>query len=129
MRVCVNFLITIKVLFLLSSCSQPKMIIKTVKNEDITVRWYYYSHLTNNSPDIIDVVRNDSIVEIIRIEERSIADLSLEKDNIIITIAYSGNDSAINFPTHVFEYNIIVDTISTVNMRINFPKGKKEKWW
>jgi hypothetical protein len=119
---------TICVLFLLVSCiSNDKLIVKNISNNDISIKWYYYSYISNISPDFIDVKKGDSLVQIYK-AEGVITDVLIENNKIKIKV-YNLKNGIIytdNLLSEVFDYKIELDTTSTRNEFLNRPDAIKE---
>jgi hypothetical protein len=119
---------TICVLILLVSCiSNDKLIVKNISNNDISIKWYYYSYISNISPDFIDVKKGDSLVQIYK-AEGVITDVLIENNKIKIKV-YNLKNGIIytdNLLSEVFDYKIELDTTSTRNEFLNRPDAIKE---
>lgn len=68
----------------LTSCDD-KLVRKEISNGDIVVRWYYYSYISNNSPDIVEVEKNWKR-EIIFKGVDVITDVKIQDHQIIIDL-------------------------------------------
>ncbi len=119
---------TICVLFLLVSCiSNDKLIVKNISNNDISIKWYYYSYISNISPDFIDVKKGDSLVQIYK-AEGVITDVLIENNKIKIKV-YNLKNGIIytdKLLSEVFDYKIELDTTSTREEFLNRPDAIKE---
>lgn len=115
-------------LALLVSCiGNDKLVIKNTTNDDISLKWYYYSYITNNSPDFIDVKKGDSIVQIYKADD-VVVDVNIINKNIILKqfepsrgIIYTKK-----VLPDVFGYKIIIDTTGTYDEYRYIPKAVKE---
>ena len=54
---------------LISCIGNDKLVIKNISNDDIAIKWYYYSYITNISPEFIDVKKGDSIIQIYKADD------------------------------------------------------------
>jgi hypothetical protein len=112
----------------LLSCTfkDSKIVRKSIDYKDINVKWYYYSYISNNSPDIVEVTK-DSTVEIYR-ASLMISDVLVKDNNI--TIKGFGPTHGIRETEEVlseaFGYKIVIDTTATEEEFWAKPLGKKE---
>jgi len=126
MRKILNIIILI---FFLFSCNfdNSKIIRKHLTNEDISIKWYYYSHITNNSSDIIEVKQNG--VEYDIYEAADVITDVLLNDKIIVIKLYKPERGIIiteKISPKVFGYKIVLDSTATYNDYRNIPNGVKE---
>jgi len=119
---------TLCLLALLVSCiDNDKLVIKNTTNDDISMKWYYYSYITNNSPEFIDIKKGDSIVQIYKAVD-VITDV-LIKDKSIILKQFEPSRGIIytkKVLPDVFGYKIIIDTTATYDEYRYIPKAVKE---
>lgn len=119
---------TMIILLLLISCvSNEKLVMKNINNNEITVKWYYYSYISNTSPDFIDVKKGDSLVQIYK-AEGVISDVLIDNNKIIIK-AYNIKNGIIyteSILPEVFGFKIELDTTSTRDDFMNRPDAIKE---
>jgi hypothetical protein len=103
------------------------MVRKNIDNNDISIKWYYYSLISNNSSDFIDASKGDSIVRIyesvgiiadIKISDKKIILKQFEPSNGIIHTKKKLNE--------VFGYKIVIDTSATYDEYRYRPAAKKE---
>ncbi|MBC9909300.1 hypothetical protein [Chitinophaga varians] len=114
--------------FLLScSFEEPKFVRKQIDNQDISIKWFYYSHLTNNSPDLVVVEKNGNRKEIFK-ATWTVLDVTLKDHDIILKTL--GPSKSMVFTKHmdeeVFGYKITLDTTGTYNETKLIPDGVKE---
>lgn len=117
-------------LILLVSCiGNDKFVIKNVTNDDIAIKWYYYSYITNNSPEFIDVKKGDSIVQIYK-ADGFITDVSIKDKNIVVKGVETNTGGGIIYTkkplSEVFGYKIIIDSTATNDDYKRTPKAIKE---
>lgn len=114
---------------LLISCTGEdiKFIRKEIKNDRITVKWFYYSYISNVSPDFVNVYREGKETEIYK-ATRAITDVRLNNDSIILKVI--GTDKRYVFTKEIskeaFGYKIVLDTAGSFQELQNIPDGRKE---
>lgn len=116
-------------LILLLNCKfdNDKFVRKNINNNDISIKWYYYSYISNTSPDFIDVKKGDSIVKIFDAVD-VITDVSINDKTIVIK-QYEPHRGIINTQKilpKVFGYKIKIDTSATYNEYRYRPEAIKE---
>jgi hypothetical protein len=74
---------------LAASCcaNEPKFIRKEFEEDDLTVKWYYHSYITNTSPEIVEASMNGIVQEIYRDKEVLLADVDVHDSTVIIKLA------------------------------------------
>ncbi len=111
------------------SCNQKeeKIVIKKISNDDITIKWYYYSHITNNSPDIVEVEKRSTRKEVYK-AEGIISNVTLNEHNIIIKLVEPENGIVYTKDVNkeLFGYKIVLDSTGTFDEYRLKPKGIKE---
>ncbi len=119
---------TICILTLLVSCiSNDKLVVKNISNNDISIKWYYYSYISNISPEFVEVKKGDSTVLIYEAVD-VVTDVIIKDKNIIIK-QFEPSRGIINTKsllTQVFEYKIIIDTTATYDEYRFRPDAIKE---
>lgn len=108
------------------SCDS-KFIRKDIEDGQASIKWYYYSYISNNSPDIIEIKKNDSCVEIVRAEQ-IIKDVEVRKETIFIkTYPFStGIVYSDNIRKRALGYSIVIDSTIVEGENIKIPLGVKE---
>ena len=118
--------ISITVAFLFFGCNaDSRLIRKELHERDITVQWFYYSYITNDSPDIVSIKKDGKEVELCRIRT-AITDVKICRKNIIIKYYWS-HRSRIDSLTELqeaFGYKIIFDSAGTLEERQQIPVGR-----
>lgn len=114
----------------LLSCNieDPKFIRKKIVNKEITVKWFYYSYITNTSPDFVVIEKNGIAKEIYKAES-VIVDVSLHEHDIILKLFRPSNGIVFTKQVEkvVFGYNIVLDSTATIEQVSLIPDGVKEK--
>lgn len=126
-------LLIIFIAFLLSSCGDDIYVRKSLSVENnetqITLKWYYYSYYQNYSPDFIDIIKGDSIVNIYN-AMYIITDVYVSYDDSTIIIKTFKPSNGIIYTKkllpEVFGFKIAVDTTATYNELRNIPNGIEE---
>jgi hypothetical protein len=124
-----NKLFLIFLITIFNSCNQEqsKFVRKQIQNKEISIKWYYYSYITNNSPDFIVVEKNGMKKEIYK-ATRAILNVTLNNHNIILKLVEPSKNLV--FTKHVnkevFGYKIILDSTGTYNDLPLIPDGIKE---
>lgn len=125
-----NFYYILPLLSIFLSCTSnnPKFIRKQISNKDITIRWYYYSYITNNSPDIVEVEQSGIEKEIFR-AEWVILDVALQNHNITLRLVEPSKGLVLTkkVEEELFGYKIILDTTGTYDEIRLRPNGIKER--
>lgn len=124
-----NFLSLIIGLLLLVCCNQlnNRFVRKRVEDGHISICWYYYSYISNVSPDFVEVQKGNEVKRIYEAVD-VVTDVILKNDTILIKlfepergIVYT--DSVL---TKVFDYHIVFDDNSTYLEYRETPDGVKE---
>jgi hypothetical protein len=107
--------------------SNDKLVVKKINNNDISIKWYYYSYISNLSPEFVEVKKGDSIVMIYEAVD-VFTDVIIEDKNIIIKQfePSRGIINTKNVLTEVFDYKIIIDTTATYDEYRFRPDAVKE---
>ncbi|SEW52505.1 hypothetical protein [Chitinophaga arvensicola] len=123
-------LLPISLISIFFSChlENPKFIRKQIQNKDISIEWYFYSRVTNNSPDFV-VVEKDGIKKEIYKATWTILNVTLKDYNIILKVlGPSKNRVPIKHADEaVFGYKILLDTTGTYNEIRLIPDAIKER--
>gem|GEM_PF-1208363 len=116
-------------IFLSCNLGNSKFVLKQIDNKDILIKWYYYSYITNNSPDFVVVEKNGNKKEIYK-ATGTILNVMLKDHNIILKTL--GPSESMVFTKHVddevFGYKIILDTTGTYHEKRLIPNAVKEGW-
>ncbi|TWF40326.1 HNH endonuclease [Chitinophaga polysaccharea] len=126
-----KILMLISLINFFSSCSLEgsKFVRKEIDNKDISIKWYYYSYITNNSPDFVVVEKNGKKKEIFK-ATWTVLNVTLKDHNIILKTL--GPSKSTVFTKHVeeevFGYKITLDTTGNYMETRLIPDGKKERW-
>ena len=128
---CMNVKSLLIIAATLGSCiNEPKIIIKKIENDDISIKWFYYSYISNNSPQYI-LVAKDGKEKIILEAESLITNVILNKNYIIIKIGDLHYGSIVTNPIDkkIFGYNILIDSTGTNEERMSVSNGEPESTW
>jgi hypothetical protein len=121
-------LITLISFFLSCNLENSKFVRKQIDNKDISIKWYYYSYITNNSPDFVVVEKKGDKKEIYK-ATWTVLNVTLKDHNIILKVL--GPSKSMVFTKHVdeevFGYKITLDTTGTYNETRLIPDGIKER--
>lgn len=101
-----------------------KLVRKKIKDGEITIKWFYYSYISNRSPDIVTVNKGE-IEHVLFRATGSITDVSLSKKTIFIKLI-DPPDYTKNVPQEIFGYKVIMDSSTTYLDWNNLPRGVKE---
>ena len=113
-------------LFLGCSLDEAKLVRKEINNSDITMKWYYYSYITNNSPDFVVIEKEGQKQEIFKATD-VITDVSFAYKSIIIKL-YKPERGIVytkQVAKDLFGYKIVLDSSATYDQYRSIPKGKK----
>jgi hypothetical protein len=123
-------LLIIPFMSLVASCSSQniKFVRKQIDNDDIRIKWFYYSYISNTSPDFVVVTRQRKEKEIYE-ATRVIIDVRLSGDSIILKLVEpeKGLVYTKQVEKKVFGYKIILDTTGTYEELQNIPDAVKEE--
>src|SRR5688500_5787175 len=113
----------------LTSCGldEPKFVRKDITNNDIRIKWYYYSRITNNSPDFVVVEKEGQKKEIYEAVD-VVTDVFI-KDKTIVIKLYKPERGIVHTKQvgkNLFGYEIILDSTATYDEYRFQPNGKKE---
>jgi len=124
-----NLLLFSSIISIFLGCNhiEPKFKRKEIDNKDIVIKWYYYSHISNVSPDIVEVEKDGVIKEIYRAIE-VVVDVSLKEKNIILKVVKPTDSSVLTkkVEDEIFGYKIILDTTGTYGELFLVPDGQKQ---
>ena len=123
-----NALFLIPLISFLISCNQeePKFVRKQIDNKDISIKWYYYSYITNLSPDFIVVERGSDKKEIYK-ATGVILNVTLQDSSIVLKLVEPSKNLVFTKNVNeVFGYKVIVDTTGTYEELWKIPDGIKE---
>lgn len=124
-----NILLLIPFVSFFLSCGmgEPKFVRKQINNDDIMVKWYYHSYITNQSPDFV-VVEKDGIKKEIYKATEVVLNVTLKEHNIILKLVKPSKGLVFTkkVDQEVFGYKIILDTTGTYDELRFRPDGVKE---
>jgi hypothetical protein len=111
------------------SIFEAKLVRKKIEENNITVKWYYYSYITSGSPDIVEVESSGNTKEIFKATE-AILNVQLANDTIFIKVI---NDSTSfiymkNIDTNVFGYTIVIDSTGSYD-ELRFRPDAVKEWF
>lgn len=120
-------LIPLIITFLTCNQENSKFVRKQIDNKDISIKWYYYSYITNNSPDFVVVEKNGNKKEIYK-ATGAVLNVTLKDHNIILRVL--GPSKSMVFTKHVdedvFGYKITLDTTGNYMEKRLIPDAIKE---
>lgn len=124
-----KILLLISLICIFFSCNQEesKFVRKQIKNKDISINWYYYSYITNVSPDFVVVEKKGDKKEIYK-ATGVILDVSLKGHDIILKLVEPSKNLVFTkeVDREIFGYKIKIDTTGTYNELRLRPDGIKE---
>jgi hypothetical protein len=109
--------------------NDTKFVRKKVSNSETEVTWYYYSYITNASPDYVEIKKNDS-VKIICEAVNVISDVKLGLNQVEIKLTLLEKrlpSSTVIFGSNFFGYKVLFDSTGTVNDLRLIPDAIKER--
>jgi len=122
----INKYIYINCFLLLFSCSDKKIIKKSINNNEISINWYFYSYISNTSSDFVEVKKKDSITLIFKAES-VIKDIEIKNDTIVIShTKFNGLNSNIQLKDSVFGYSIKYKEITSHEIYIKWLEENKK---
>lgn len=107
-----------------------KFVRKRIKRNNISIKWCYYSYITNNSPDIVLVEKDGHSKEIFR-ANNVISDVNIQDQNIILRLVKPSHGIVFtkNVDKEVFGYKISLDTTGVEEEMRFIPNGIKEDFF
>jgi hypothetical protein len=118
------------VIGILLSCNQedPKFVRKQIKDKDVSIKWFYYSYISNMSPDFVVVEKNGKEKEIYK-ATGVILNVTLEDNSIVLRLVEPSKNLVFtkNVDATVFGYKITLDTTGTYDELRLRPDGVKEE--
>ena len=122
-----SLIITFFSIFWSCNIGESKFVIKQIDNKDITIKWYYYSYISNFSPDFV-VVEKDGLKREIYKATDVILNVSLNDHNIILKLVKPSKGLVFTkkVDKEVFGYKITLDTTGTYDELKLRPDGVKE---
>lgn len=125
-----NCLLFVSFISIFFSCNSDNVefVRKEISNKDISVKWYYYSYITNTSPDIVEVSQKGVKKEIFK-AEWVILDVTLKEDTITLRLVEPSQGIVFTkkVENEVFGYRIKVDTTGTYDEMRLIPDGIKTR--
>lgn len=122
-------LLLIPLISIFFSCNQeePKFVRKQIDNKDISIKWYYYSYITNLSPDFVVVEKGGDKKEIYK-ATGVILNVALQDSNIVLKLIEPSKNLVFTKKAdeEVFGYKIKLDTTGTYEELWRIPDGVKE---
>lgn len=114
-------------LFLSCGFKDSKFVRKKIGDNAISIKWYYYSYITNNSPDVVEVEKDREIKEIYK-GDRVILDVAIKDHCILLKLVQPSNGypETKKVSDEVFGYKILVDTTGVSTDLNSIPDGIKE---
>lgn len=113
-----NFKIFVFLLPLILSCEieDREIIIKSITDANITIKWYYYSYITDISPEFV-TVEKDGIKKQLFKGKRKLINVDVQGHNISIKYIKDENmaNTEIIKETPIFKYNILIDSTGNYN--------------
>lgn len=105
---------------------RDEFIRKKLHDNQITIKWYYYSDITDNSPDFIEI-KKGTTKELLYKSPWEIIDVNLRNDTIYLKLVntnlrFSG---APKIKDQIWEYKIIVDSTGVTEDLLTIPDGVK----
>lgn len=98
-----------------------------VGNNEIVVRWYYHSYISNVSPDYVVVEKNGERKEIYK-ATGVVLNVTLKGHDIILKLVEPSKNLVFTkkVEKEVYGYNIVLDTSGTYDELRLIPDGIKE---
>jgi hypothetical protein len=109
-----------------------KFVRKEVGDRDITVKWFFYSYITDDSPDFITVeLKGKGIIKEICKAKFVITDVFLEDSSIVVKLFQPSKGLVLtkSLPQNVFGYPIVFDSTATQKDLWKMSEGTKEVRW
>jgi len=112
-------------LFLFACSFEDKHIIKEIKNDDLTVQWYYYDQFRERSADCIDVTSNNQTIQIYKASD-VVTDIQLKNNKIILKLyePHRGIVYTKKVKSTIGDYEIILDSTATYDEYLNKKDAK-----
>ena len=120
--------VIVSILYVACGIEDSKFIRKRLNNSEVEVTWYYYSYITNVSPDFVEIRRGDSI-KVICEAGYEIVDVKLGSDQVEVRFSLPADrqlSSAQIFGSDFFGYPAVFDSSGTTSELRLIPDGVKE---
>ena len=114
-------------MFLGCGSTDPKFIRKQIENKDVAIKWFFYSYISNTSPDFVVVEKDGKNIELYK-ADRVIVDVALIDHAIILKLVEPSKGLVYTkkVEDQVFGYKLIVDTTGTYDELRLRPNGVKQ---
>lgn len=118
------------IIFLFSNCKDVRFIRKKVGNQDINITWYYYSYITNVSPDFVEVEKNGHRKEIFK-ASNVILNTSIQNDSIFLKVFEPSKGLVFTkgIEKEIYGYHIVLDSTGVIDELRLIPDGIREYDW
>jgi len=122
----------ILVLLVFCSCGfsqeNDRFVRKSFDDGTIKVNWYYFSYITDLSPDFVELVKGDSVVIVFKATD-VISNVKMKGDTIYLSLfePYRGVVYIKNPELDFFGYHLLIDSLATLEEFYSMPDGKKSK--
>lgn len=120
----------ILILVALYSCDlsqgNDRFVRKSFDDGRVNVNWYYFSYITDVSPDFVEVVKGDSVAILFE-AKNVISNVELKNDTIYLSLfePYRGIVHTKNPKLACFGYHVLIDSLATREEFYARPDGKK----
>ena len=113
----------------LTACifNDKRFVRKKIITNDIVISWFYYSYISDTSPDIITISRNGKETEVAR-AVNVITDVNFANNKIIIRLTPNRGYPATPGETKLngAGFKIVIDSTALVSELALIPNGVKE---
>ena len=127
----IKIILIFVLLIILAGClfKDKKIVILKIDNNDIIIKWYYYSYITDFSNEFVEVSKEDK--HVIIYESRDVVtNITLDANRITIKTCEPYRKQKTIYTKvpekEVFGYKILFDTTASYEEYRNIPNGKPE---
>jgi len=118
-------LIALVFILILTSCDK-QFVRKKIVSNDITVTWYYYSYISDSSPDFVTIKKKGSRKIEIFEAKYTLVNVFLKGDSMVLKL-YKPSNGIIytkDVMPNVYGYKIVIDSSATREDYQHLPDGK-----
>lgn len=107
------YYISVFLIFVLISCNNEKLFREVITKDDVVISWYFYSYISDTSPDFIEITKDDSSTLIYK-GISVIRDIEVNNDTILISHLKFQENSYIKKRTKpIYGYTIVYKEVSS----------------
>ena len=118
-----KFFLFLFLIIITISCSDKRLIRKSIVNKEVAVDWYYYSYISDTSKDFIEIIKGDSSICVFK-SKHIVQDINFSNDTLIITHLPFTESNHRDKIEKVFGHEIIYKEISSHDAYLKYKATK-----